>query len=260
VANKSGGCKCWIAHSKQAAVCVIISVKSMRAASVTPSKAKAADAVVDTADDLDFVPPSLQKMRDLSSALKSQIEVQGTPPAAVAGGAKKAPVASKQSGGLARKGAGKAEEHSEMNASAGDSLPALEMQIKVESLQSNIEKMQLDAKKKQDSYLRREAQYKGQIERMKQVRRRYGRGARYLLAAESIASIESFTPFNTVHASSSILTGCVVLVAGKGCVVPNKPRFRNGQREAGASKDPGANSEQPGQDDADIGGAREGAR
>ena len=34
------------------------------------------------------------------------------------------------------------------------SLPALEMQIKVDSLQSNIEKMQLDDKKKQDSWPR----------------------------------------------------------------------------------------------------------
>ena len=146
----------------------------MRAASGTPGKGKAADAV-DTADDLDFVPPSLQKMRDLSSALKSQIDFQGTPPAAIAGAAKKAPVVSKQSGSAARKGAGKAEEHAELYAAGGESLPALELQIKVEALQSNIEKMQLDAKKKQDSYLRREAQYKGQIERMKQVRR-HGKG------------------------------------------------------------------------------------
>ena len=146
----------------------------MRAASGTPGKGKAADAV-DTTDDLDFVPPSLQKMRDLSSALKSQIDFQGTPPAAIAGAAKKAPVVSKQSGSAARKGAGKAEEHAELYAAGGDSLPALELQIKVEALQSNIEKMQLDAKKKQDSYLRREAQYKGQIERMKQVRR-HGKG------------------------------------------------------------------------------------
>lgn len=142
--------------------------QSMKAASVTPSKAKAADSI-DTADDLDFVPPSLQKMRDLSSALKSQIEVQSASPVVVAGAGKKAPISSKQSGGLARKGASKAEEHADVHAAAEGSLPALELQIKVESLQSNIEKMQLDAKKKQDSYLRREAQYKGQIERMKQV-------------------------------------------------------------------------------------------
>ncbi len=124
---------------------------------------------MDTADDLDFVPPSLQKMRDLSSALKSQIDVQGAQPAVVAGGAKKAPVVSKQSGIASRKGAGKAEEHAEAYAAGSESLPALELQIRVESLQSNIDRMQLDAKKKQDSYLRREAQYKGQIERMKQV-------------------------------------------------------------------------------------------
>jgi hypothetical protein len=141
----------------------------MKAASVTPSKAKAADPSIDTADDLDFVPPSLQKMRDLSSALKSQIEVHGTPPAVVASGAKKAPAASKQPAALARKGAGRAEEHADVYAAAAESLPAMELQIKVDTLQSNIEKLQLDAKKKQDSYLRREAQYKGQIERMKQV-------------------------------------------------------------------------------------------
>jgi hypothetical protein len=141
----------------------------MKAASVTPSKAKAADSAIDTADDLDFVPPSLQKMRDLSSALKSQIEVQGAAPAAAAGSGKKAPIASKQSVGLARKGAGKGDEHQDVYTAGEGSLPALELQIRVESLQSSIEKMQLDAKKKQDSYLRREAQYKGQIERMKQV-------------------------------------------------------------------------------------------
>ncbi len=144
----------------------------MKAASGTPGKGKAADAV-DTADDLDFVPPSLQKMRDLSAALKGQIDVQGAPPAALAGGAKKSPAVSKQSGNAARKGTGKAEEHGESHAAGGDTLPALEMQIRLESLQSNIDKMQLDAKKKQDSYLRREAQYKGQIERMKQASYRY---------------------------------------------------------------------------------------
>jgi hypothetical protein len=146
----------------------VASFAHMRAASGTPGKGKAADAV-DTADDLDFVPPSLQKMRDLSSALKSQIDVQGAAPAAAAGGARKAPVVSKQSGIAARKGAGKADEHAETYAAGGDTLPAMELQVKIESLQSNIDRMQLDAKKKQDSYLRREAQYKGQIERMKQV-------------------------------------------------------------------------------------------
>ena len=128
-----------------------------KAASVTPGKGKAADAV-DTADDLDFVPPSLQKMRDLSAALKGQIDVQSTPPAAVAGG-KKSTVTPKQTGAAVRKGAGKAEDHSESYGTVADSLPALEMQMRVDTLQSTIEKMQLDSKKKQDSYLRREAQY-----------------------------------------------------------------------------------------------------
>jgi hypothetical protein len=108
---------------------------------------------------LDFVPPSLQKMRDLSAALKSQIDVSSTPPAVVASGSKKAPLASKQVAAAVRKGAGRADDHPESSGQGGDSLPALELQIKVDSLQSSIEKMQLDAKKKQDSYLRREAQY-----------------------------------------------------------------------------------------------------
>ena len=129
----------------------------MKAASVTPIKGKAADSS-EAADDLDFVPPSLQKMRDLSSALKSQIDVQVTPSPAVASGAKKAVASLSKVPGAARKGAGKAEDAPEFAAAGPDSLPALELQIKVDSLQSNIEKLLLDAKKKQDSYLRREAQ------------------------------------------------------------------------------------------------------